>query len=89
MTWVRAVNAVRRVVSVFAFPALILRNLRAVMRGSARPTFRSVRAPEPLLWRKEALARDLKKAKRQHKKRRAIYSALKAVNHTILARGVQ
>lgn len=73
----------------FAFRACIRSNLRRVISGSATPTFRTARTPDPLLWRKQVLADELAKAQRQHRPSKAIYSALRAVNHEILARGVK
>lgn len=72
-----------------AFRACILSNLRGLISGSATPTFRTARTPDPLLWRKQVLADELAKAQRQHRPSKAIYSALRAVNHEILARGVK
>ncbi len=89
MTWGLAGHAANPVRAAFGFPARILRSLRAAMRGSAPPTFRTARQPTPLLSRRAALVRDLAKARRQHRPSRAIYSALRAVNHQILARGVE
>ena len=74
---------------VSAFRACIRSNLRRVISGCVTPTFRTARVPDPLLWRKQALADDLAKAQRQHRPRKAIYSALRAVNHEILSRGVK
>ena len=74
---------------VSAFRACIRSNLRGLISGSATPTFRTARTPDPLLWRKQVLADDLAKAQRQHRPRKAIYSALRAVNHEILSRGVK
>lgn len=73
----------------FAFRACIRSNLRGLISGSATPTFRTARTPDPLLWRKQVLAENLAKAQRQHRPSKAIYSALRAVNHEILARGVK
>lgn len=87
--WGLAEFAASPVRAAFGFPARILRNLFAAMRGSAPITFRTARQPTPLLSRREALARDLAKAKRQHRPSKRIYSALRAVNHQILARGVK
>ncbi len=72
-----------------AFRACIRSNLRGLISGSATPTFRTARTPDPLLWRKQVLAENLAKAQRQHRQSKAIYSALRAVNHEILARGVK
>ena len=73
----------------FAFPACIRSNLRRVTSGRVQPTFKTARTPDPLLWRKQVLADNLAKAQRQHRPSKAIYSALRAVNHEILARGVK
>lgn len=89
VNWGLAGHAANPVRAAFGFPARILRSLFADMRGSAPITFRTARQPTPLLSRREALARDLAKAKRQHRPSRRIYSALRAVNHQILARGVK
>jgi len=74
---------------VSAFRACIRSNLRRVISGCATPTFRTARTPDPLLWRKQVLADDLARAQRQHRPSKTIYSALRAVNHEILARGVK
>ena len=89
MTWTIAepVAVLARMVS--AFRACIRSNLRRVISGCVTPTFRTARTPDPLLWRKQALADDLARAQRQHRPRKAIYSALRAVNHEILSRGVK
>lgn len=89
MTWGLAepVAALARMAS--AFRACIRSNLRGLISGSATPTFRTARTPDPLLWRKQVLAENLAKAQRQHRQSKAIYSALRAVNHEILSRGVK
>lgn len=73
----------------FAFRACIRNSLRRAISGCVTPTFRTARTPDPLLWRKQVLADELAKAQRQHRPSKAIYSALRAVNHEILARGVK
>ena len=89
MTWTIAepVAVLGRMVS--AFRACIRSNLRRAISGCVTPTFRTARVPDPLLWRKQVLADELAKAQRQHRPRKAIYSALRAVNHEILSRGVK
>lgn len=89
MTWGLAepVAALARMAS--AFRACIRSNLRRAISGCVTPTFRTARTPDPLLWRKQVLAENLAKAQRQHRPSKAIYSALRAVNHEILARGVK
>ena len=89
MTWslAKPVAVLGRMVS--AFRACIRSNLRGLISGCVTPTFRTARVPDPLLWRKQVLAENLARAQRQHRPSKAIYSALRAVNHEILARGVK
>ena len=89
MTWGLAepVAVLGRMAS--AFRACIRSSLRRLISGYVIPTFRTARTPDPLLWRKQVLADDLARAQRQHRPRKAIYSALRAVNHEILSRGVK
>lgn len=89
MTWGLAepVAVLGRMVS--AFRACIRNSLRRAISGCVTPTFRTARAPDPLLWRKQVLTENLARAQRQHRQSKAIYSALRAVNHEILSRGVK
>ena len=89
MTWGLAEPVAVLARMAFAFRACIRSNLRGLISGCVTPTFRTARTPDPLLWRKQVLADDLAKAQRQHRPSKAIYSALRAVNHEILARGVK
>ena len=89
MTWTIAEPVAVLVRMAFAFPACIRSNLRRVISGCVTPTFRTARTPDPLLWRKQVLAENLARAQRQHRQSKAIYSALRAVNHEILSRGVK
>lgn len=88
MTWGHAAHVARRVTSVIASPVFYLRSLLGAISGRAKRMRQTERQAALLLSRREVLASEAKRARRQHRKVKATYSAARAVTHGILARGV-
>lgn len=87
--WGLAGYVAHRVAEVSGYLGAFLSNRLRAISGRAKRTSQRDRQAALLLSRREVLASEARRARRQHRPAKPIYSAARSITHGILARGVR